>query len=845
MDEQEESHHITSQRHKKPPKDYSINPLLIPRPSSFNEVYQTEEKDCTFNTTVGVNPPFSGSFFKVNEVENSSCRLIRSSMNKIPITLNELTESNLVFGLYLSPFTELPEEEAEKIPQITISENDGGVVGRCPNCKAYLNSKFKTVYDQKGAKLVECNICLNKSDIFSSYSDIVSPTVDYIIKKVDDENFFYPRYFFLFDTTTLNYENGYVNYVINSIQSSLDYFNNVENSYVAFATYNDKSINYFYQEKEEVKCIKVIDVNSPFCPIEAKKLFLSITNQRDILEKIIEKIVSTVTIENPLDENNNIVNPIYTSATGAAIISGINALVGYGGRVMCFTGSPCLSGYEKIETDSQIAEKNKNKTGASSLNGIMETKKEEPFDDVIKVANENRIVVDQFFLCNLGRHTGFNTKETWDKFIRKFSRLSNETGGHFNFYSVDLNLASTSLKSIVEKIHYDLTSIVQSNNYYDTRFMIRYSKGIDCYEIIGQFNNKIGEAFQLGGCSKDTSFTYLFRIDKSGLKNEQPIHFQVASLYIDNFSQEKLRIINYTVIATNNQNSIYSCCDSDVLPKITLMREISQVRYLPVDDLKNNQLNENLYKRILNSFRFYRIKGAKDRDPTRLILPSTQKFFPIYLHSFAIKLKIFKVIKTYFLFDLYQKLMATSVEKFIKFFYPRLYRIDDIQNDQKYVVSKGTDPSLIAQNMGYENSLGIIQKPYMLRLSKDCIDFDSSYLVNDGEYISMYVFNSIQYDFYQHIFNLPTWSDCVEENVNDIFADDNIDLNVRIRNIIEEIRNENEGKIQPLRIYFLNENNFSNICLSQYLLEDEYESEKCYVDELCRLHKDIQKDIEL
>ena len=106
--------------------------------------------------------------------------------------------------------------------------------------------------------------------------------------------------------------------------------------------------------------------------------------------------------------------------------------------------------------------------------------------------------------------------------------------------------------------------------------------------------------------------------------------------------------------------------------------------------------------------------------------------------------------------------MRTSIDKCIKFLFPRFYRVDDIVFDQTYLAKKIIDKSLIIKNIGEPNKYGIIQKPYMLRLSIDNIDFDSAYIIDDGEYIDFLVFNYIEFEFYDDVFHQSTWSDCFE-----------------------------------------------------------------------------------
>ena len=332
--------------------------------------------------------------------------------------------------------------------------------------------------------------------------------------------------------------------------------------------------------------------------------------------------------------------------------------------------------------------------------------------------------------------------------------------------------------------------------------MLRHSKEIDCFEIIGSFLNKNQEAIEFGGCSNDISFGYIFRLIDNLVSNQR-IHFQIACLYIDNYGYQYLRLFNYTITAEEDINKIYSSLDIDAITKLTLIREVRKSTINPIDDPdKRKKEYTELYKRIVESFVFYRKKGSDDKDMSRLILPSTLKYFPIYINSF---------IKNKDTFYNYQ-ILSLPIYSVIKMLYPKFYRLDDIQNDQTYFTTNVKDKTLIRHNIGYLNEkLNIIEKPYMLRLSKDSIDFDSAFLIDDGIYINIYIFEYIEFDFYKIIFNCQDWDDCIKNFITTIEDDGennnnkNNDLKQRILNIISELRDENYGKIQPVRLYFLNE----------------------------------------
>ena len=796
--------HNTSQKHKIKREKYQIDPNSIPRPNAFNEIYSNESKEPIYFSFINSIPPFSSTFFKVIESENSSCRFIRSSMTKVPLSQSILQQTHLVFGIYFQPFTNIPQYDDE-IKKIDLSENYNII--RCKNCRSYINNKYTF-----GSKNFKCNICNSLNDVFVDESNIINrPSVDYLIKKTD----FKPYYLFMIDETELSFSNGLISYILNSLNINLDNFHNIDNSYFGIATYNEKEINFYYSDKNEVKLVKVTDINDTFCPIDSKKLFCNIGENKEKILNLIEKI--NINISNKFENIKKKSTKKNNFLLLNIIQSGIDSLIEHGGRLLIF---------HNYNNDLNLNE---------------EALKEKS-DSLIDKCNNNRITIDQFIydIFSKGKYDDINFK--------LFSKFSSETGGHFNYYPLfnveaDNLFSNIEIVSTLEKIHYDINSIISVNNYYETKFMLRHSKEIDCFEIIGSFLNKNQEAIEFGGCSNDISFGYIFRLIDNLISNQR-IHFQIACLFIDNYGYQYLRLFNYTITAEEDINKIYSTIDIDAITKLTLMREVRKSIINPIDDPdKRKKEYTELYKRIVESFIFYRKKGSDDKDMSRLILPSTLKYFPIYINSF---------IKNKDTFYNYQ-ILSLPIYSVIKMLYPKLYRLDDIQNDQTYFTTNVKDKTLIRHNIGYLNEkLNIIEKPYMLRLSKDSIDFDSAFLIDDGIYINIYIFEKIEFDFYKIIFNCQDWDDCIKNYITTIEDDgennhdSNNDLKQRILNIISELRNENYGKIQPVRLYFLNERTWkvNKHIILKYLIEDNYNQYSNYVDFLCEVHRDIQKKID-
>ena len=817
-----EPKHKTSQSHKTPDQNYSINPSQIPRPNQTDEIFLNNEKMPIYETNISTAPPHPISFFATKETQNSSPRFIRSTLNSVPISQTLLNETNLLFGLCIQPFAEVPDYE-EQIPKVP----SGDSIFRCKQCKSYINNKYNICYSQQNKQVAVCNLCFFENDFdmnkpgikneyfnsdYSSCPELAKPTIDFIAPKNFKSNkLFTPHYLFMIDISENSYTIGLPNYVLNSVQINLDSFNNAENSYVGFALYDNKNIYYFYVEKSDVRLTIMGDVNDPFCPLSLKKLFLNIHEQREQLDKLIEKLNTFIS-----EKNANIPNfkghRQISSITGAAMKSGVDALMENGGRVMIFTCNPCHHGFGACAP-------------RESFNKTKEPQKSNPFFpqheiliDIGHKAANNRIVVDQFIFMS----TQYD--------ISTMSLISNLSGGHIEYYNYTMD--PVSVNALYEKLHFDLTRILTRPNYYDCKFMLRFSVGVDCVEILGPFNKKLGEAFQLGGCDPDYCYYYNMRLNET-FKPGQKIDIQLVALYNDNYGDSYLRIFNTSLEMTNEVGKIFNNAEVNAIAKAMIYKEISLMFRTELSNVK-----KNLEDKIINSFKYYRVKEKNDTANNQLILPISIRYLPLYIDSF-LKTGILSnqnnpEMLNYTL-NLINKFLREPIYSTMKFLYPKFYRIDDIEGPQ---LNKSR--TIKIDNIGLINEkYNIIQKPILLRLSRDIIDFDCAYLIDNGYYIYLIIFNHIEGNFYNDIFGVSTYEEAKNSGMTNLDEENTSDLNQRLINIISQLRKENGGNYQPIRIVFLEERGINNPILTNLLKEDKIDIYENYPSYLCTIHKEI------
>ena len=822
--------HNTSQRHKTPTNKYSINPYDIPRPSQEKEIYLNKENLPIYETNLSTSLPFSTKFYTVKETKNSSCKFIRPTINAIPTSPSFFDETGLPFGICVRPFYQINKNESQ-IPKI---QNNGHIF-RCEKCKSYINNKYKFTYSKLNKQIAICNLCHHENDLNINFQgvkneylnnndtsclELINPTIDFIApQNFKSKKIFVPHYLFMIDISETSYQLGLPSYIINSIQINLDSIHNYENSYIAFALYDFKNIYYFYIEKDDVRISIMGDINDPFCPLSLKKLYIKIGSNQEKINSLIEKINLFINDKNKNFNNNiNIKNKQISTITGCAIKSGVDSLLENGGRILVFTCNPCNHGFG-ASIIREIYLKN---------NKVKDPHKSNPFfpqhnlfAEIGQKAAKNKIVIDQFIFLS----------ELYD--ISTFSIASTLSGGDIFFYQ---DVGGEVPQYLYEKLYFDITRVLTRPNYYNCKFMLRYSKGIDCYEILGPFTKKLGDAFELGGCDPDYCFYYNFRLNQQ-FKKDEILHIQLAALYEDNYSDIYIRVFNYSFEVIEELPNLFGLLDMNSIMKSLIYKSISLIYNTNFQDIK-----KFLEDKIINTFKFYRINVKKKASASQLIIPLGIQYIPSYINSFF-KLNIFsdnaKSNEINQILYIANKLLREPINRTIKFLYPKFYRIDNIKKGQ-YDINNEENR---IYNIGLLNEkYNIINKPLLLRLSKDEIDFDSAYLIDDGIFINIFIFNQINSNFYQDLFNIGNFYDLKNIGINELNQENQTELNQRILNIISQLRNENDDYIQPIRIFFFEENDISNFILNQLLKEDELNGYSNYTEYLCTIHKKIQEN---
>ena len=809
-------------------KQNMIDPESIPHPSEFEDYYLNINQENIFSTSVGRHPPHSISKYIVNETENSSCRLIRSSLIKFPTDQSLLNKTGILFGLYCQPLAEYNEKE-KKIPKVYASQG----FFRCKNCNAYANNKCKLIYKDIGNRKLICNICNTENDVLNDdlfnneeNIELISPTIDYIPPETMTNKIkkFIPHYCIMIDISEIAFELGFPNYILNSFLTNLNSFNNPDNSFICFATFDIKGIQFYsLNNNKEINIVFMNDINDPFSPISPKYLFYNVKTQQEEISILIEKINIYISKRRELIKSKD------TNIGGSAIIAAIDSLSEYGGRAMIFSCSSNKVGFgiSSMNNDEgnlginfmasgKDEKMNKKEEEKKLLNTENEYKlfneQNKDFYRIIDKCNKNRIVIDQFIFGEI------------DYDLNKLEQISNCTGGgiyhyKFNQKTILRNDSQDNLNYYYERLFYDITRIISRNNVYGINATLRNTIGIEILEILGgmyNITNTNTSFFSIAGLDPDSSFIYNLRIDDY-FKNGQNIDFQLAILYTNNYSQNFLRIINYAIIACDSIEKIFADADIDVVVKLTISKELNYLNKKSCVDLEIGMENK-----IIESFASYK-KLTKQHLSSQLILPAQLKFLPVYINSFFKKIyfkkyKNLEAITT--ILSLRHFFSRASLYSILLYLYPKLYKVK-------------------LENIDFARKA---------RLSGENIKADRMYICSNGQYVDLYIFNYLEDKYYSTIFNLNNFQECISniEN-NQILNEETLsqdETGQKLLNFIEDRKKENIGFYSPLRIFFVEKEKATNFEeLQNLLVEDEINMERSYCYELVYIHNNVESKI--
>merc|ERR1711971_1153690 len=390
--------------------------------------------------------------------------------------------------------------------------------------------------------------------------------------------------------------------------------------------------------------------------------------------------------------------------------------------------------------------------------------------------------------------------------VATLSQVCRLTGGQlykYTYFQPDLD---------GERFLADLKHNLSRPIVFDAIMRVRTSTGVRPVEFFGSFYMANTTDTELAAINSDMAVACEIKYDDK-LTEEDGVYIQAAILFTSCSGQRRLRVINLGLNTGSSMAEMYRNCELDTLINFTAKQSIS----------RQMETNPKAVKELLINcaqvLACYRKNCSTPSSAGQLILPECMKLLPLYtnclLKSDAISggADVGCDDRAFLMSAVSSMDVATSVA----FFYPRLFPIHDLVDDEI---------------------------PRAVRCTIDKISDDGVYLLENGLYLFMYIGLAADPTWIQEVFGVQTAAQIDIDKTR--LLDRETPASQRVRTVIDKIRAERSRYF--MRLVLVRQRDKLDILFRHYLCEDKAApgasgasiDNFSYVDFLCHMHKEIR-----
>ncbi|KAK9309798.1 hypothetical protein QLX08_000620 [Tetragonisca angustula] len=769
-----------------------LDPEQMPSPIQVIQDDQRVRGGVFITNQKGLVPPLVTTKFITQDQGNASPRYIRSTMYTVPTTADIIKQTNVPFGLIVSPMSRIAKGEYE--PPIV----DMGEIGpvRCVRCKAYM-SPFMQFID--AGRRFQCMFCKATTEVPAEYfqhldhtgqrmdryerPELMLGTYEYIATKDYCRNNTFPKppaIVFVIDVSYNTVKSGLVNLLCMQMKSILrhlpvDAGQSKTSMKVGFITYNNTV--HFYNINSclaQPQMMVVGDVQDVFMPL-LDGFLCDVEESESVIDGLMTQIPALFA---DTRETETILAP--------AIQAGLEALKASdcAGKLIVFHSSLPIAdapGKLKNRDDRKILGTEKEKTVLAPQNNVYNNLGQ----DCVGVGCS----VDLFV---------FNNSYVDLATIGQIARL---TGGEiykYTYFQADID---------GDRLISDVINNISRPIAFDAIMRVRTSTGVRATDFYGHFFMSNTTDMELASIDCNKAIAIEVKHDDK-LTDDEGVYIQAALLYTSCSGIRRLRIINLSLKTSSQMAELYRACDLDAI-----INYFSKQSVFKLIESTPKTVKDNLISRCANILAAYRKHCASPSNAGQLILPECMKLLPLYINS-LLKSDALSGGADMTIDDrsyIMQAVATMPISISVVFVYPRLLPLHDI------------DPQ-------------DTELPQMLRCSIDKFTDDGAYLLENSIHMFLWLGLALSPQWIQAVFGVPSVvqvdTDCTALPVLDT------PLNKRITDIINRVRMERH---RCMRLTIVRQREKLEMVLRHFLIEDrENDGSPSYVDFLCHMHKEIR-----
>ncbi|XP_029041667.1 protein transport protein Sec24C isoform X2 [Osmia bicornis bicornis] len=769
-----------------------LDPEQMPSPIQVMQDDQRVRGGVFVTNQKGLVPPLVTTKYVTQDQGNASPRYIRSTMYTVPTTADIIKQTNVPFGLIISPMARVAESEYE--PPIV----DMGEIGpvRCVRCKAYM-SPFMQFID--AGRRFQCMFCKATTEVPSEYfqhldhtgqrmdryerPELMLGTYEYVATQDYCKNNTFPKspaFVFVIDVSYNTVKSGLINLLCAQMKSILrhlpvDAGQTKSNMKVGFITYNNTV--HFYNINPclaQPQMMVVGDVQDVFMPL-LDGFLCDVEESEAVIDSLMTQIP---TMFADTRETETILAP--------AIQAGLEALKASdcAGKLLVFHSSLPIAeapGKLKNRDDRKVLGTEKEKTVLAPQNNV--------YNNLGQECVGAGCSVDLFV---------FNNSYVDVATIGQICRLTGGEVYKYTYFQADID---------GDRLIADVINNISRPIAFDAIMRVRTSTGVRATDFYGHFFMSNTTDMELASIDCNKAVAVEVKHDDK-LTDDEGVYIQAALLYTSCGGVRRLRIINLSLKTSSQMAELYRACDLDAI-----INYFSKQSVFKLIESTPKTVKDNLVARCANMLGAYRKHCASPSSAGQLILPECMKLLPLYINS-LLKNDAISGGADMTIDDrsfVMQAVATMPISISVVYIYPRLLPLHDV------------DPQ-------------DTELPQMLRCSIDKFTDDGAYLLENSVHMFMWLGLALSPQWVQAVFGVPS----VVQVDTDRTALPILDtpLNKRITDIVNRVRVERH---RCMRLTIVRQREKLEMVLRHFLIEDRgNDGSPSYVDFLCHMHKEIR-----
>lgn len=345
------------------------------------------------------------------------------------------------------------------------------------------------------------------------------------------------------------------------------------------------------------------------------------------------------------------------------------------------------------------------------------------------------------------------------------------TGGTVYFYR-DFDINSDS-----EKFYYQLFRNLTVQRSFDVACRLRSSAKIHIQNYATPAGTKHTLDFRLPNLKNDDTIVANLKVQEN--LTDSHVYFQFVCLHTTPINQRIIRLINLKLSVANEINSFIKSIDND---SYVFSRLQSQLQ-LAAQYGKRDSCDK-IMKKAVSMFAFYRYDAGGSYDTREFALPERLRNFPLFFSSmlkepcFNPKLKVSSSES----FSNLTQLRSLPFASLLYKLYPKILDMGELHNE-------------LAENPETEFGYQVDGKTVLansIPANVKMVKIDGIYLIDDGEYIFIYVKKEAPTELLMDLLGVPDFESAKE--IKNLPYIEESDFSIRINSMIDRLREIKTGE---------------------------------------------------